>query len=373
MSPETRSPNGLALHVLVLTNHFSHFEGSEIVALQTAQWFARRGDLVTLCANSVGAPIKRLATEFELTTEIGKIDLSGFDLVWCQHDLLSQLPLAAFERAGRSALAHFVLVSLSPYEPYEHIDGMLARALSAEIYANSPETAAEVLRRSEGMISSSMVRIFHNAAPAEFWKTKPRTPPAQLTSLTLISNHAPDEAVECLMLLERSGVKTRRIGHPHDANLVQPDDIAQADAIMTIGKSAPYAIAQRKPVYVYDHFGGDGWLTRANFRSNLAHNFSGRPALRRLNPEQLAAEIVNGYAAAVVEAARLDEVADLAVLNLDTHLEPLRERARRRHPLWRSWRLAFCLSQPHVRGHLTTLQQKSAVMRRSYLMVDPGS
>ena len=109
---------------------------------------------------------------------------------------------------------------------------------------------------------------------------------------------------------------------------MQPRDIAQADAILTIGKSAQYAIAQAKPVFVYDHFGGDGWLTRANFNANLTHNFSGRPACRRLTPDALAAEIVNGYPMAAAEAARLGEVGDLSLLHLDTHLTALRERAR---------------------------------------------
>ena len=57
---------------------------------------------------------------------------------------------------------------------------------------------------------------------------------------------------------------------------------------------------------MYDHFGGDGWLTRANFfNANLTHNFSGRPVCRRLTPDALAAEIVNGYPMAAAEAARL--------------------------------------------------------------------
>ena len=52
IGPQTRHASGPALRVLVLTNHFSIYSGSEIVAMQTAQWFARQGDLVTLGANS---------------------------------------------------------------------------------------------------------------------------------------------------------------------------------------------------------------------------------------------------------------------------------------------------------------------------------
>ena len=122
------------------------------------------------------------------------------------------------------------------------------RGLSAEIYANSQETAREVVKRGAGLITRAMVRVFHNAAPSEFWDPAPsRAPSAELKALTLISNHPPAEVVSCLASLEQSGVSVRRIGLHQEACLVQPRDIAQADAILTIGKSAQYAIAQAKP------------------------------------------------------------------------------------------------------------------------------
>ena len=88
--------------------------------------------------------------------------------------------------------------------------------------------------------------------------------------------------------------------------------------MISIGKSVIYAIAQRRPVFMYDHFGGDGWLTRDNFATNLYHNFSGRPRLRRLAPDALAAELLSGYGAAAQEAQRFGECVDLSRLHLDT-------------------------------------------------------
>jgi hypothetical protein len=45
------------LRVLVLTNHFKWFGGSEIVALEIARGLASLGDDVTLAANVLGAPL----------------------------------------------------------------------------------------------------------------------------------------------------------------------------------------------------------------------------------------------------------------------------------------------------------------------------
>lgn len=373
MTRDRRTPHQdeQALRVLVLTNHFSAFAGSEVVALQVAQWFAERGHAVTLGANSIGAPLRHCAAGIALTTAWDQIALGDFDLIWCQHDLLSQLPLAAFERASRSRLPHVALVSLSPFEPYEHVDAFLARALSADVYANSPETADELISRNSGAITRPSVRVFHNAAPAAFWKAGP-PPGAALRSIALISNHPPPELAAALAALEAAGVHTRSIGVQSEAKLVTPEDIAGVDAVISIGKSVIYAIAQRRPVFMYDHFGGDGWLTRNNFATNLYHNFSGRPRLRRLAPDALAAELLSGYGAAAQEAQRFGECVDLSRLHLDTHMAELTGRARHR-PDWRTQTLSHWLEQPQFRAHLATSHQKSAVMRRSYLMLDPGS
>lgn len=359
------------LRVLLLTNHFSSFCGSEVVALQTAQWFGERGDAVTLAANSVGAPIRHCATAIALTTHADRIELGDFDLVWCQHDLLSQLPLAAYERASQGQLPHVAMVSLSPYEPYEHVDGQLTLALSAEVYANSPETAAELLRRNSGAIAASTVRVFHNAAPTAFWRAG-QASGEPLRRIVVISNHPPPELMAALSALQDAGIQTRVIGLHNEVKLVEPADIAAADAVISIGKSVVYAIAQRKPVYIYDHFGGDGWLTRSNFQANLFHNFSGRPHQRRLTPEALAAELRAGYAGAAVEAQRFGECTDLSRLHLDTHLSDLARRAQVRRA-WRSEILSLWLNQPQFRAHLAASHQKSVVMRRAYLMLEPGS
>ena len=360
------------MRVLVLTNHFSQFCGSEVVALQTAQWFAERGDAVTLAANSIGDPIRRCAAGLALTTHVDKIELGDFDLVWCQHDLLSQLPLAAYERAAQGMLPHIAMVSLSPYEPYEHVDGLLTLALSAEVYANSPESAAELLRRNGGAIAPSSVQVFHNAAPAAFWRAGHDASPGPLRRVVVVSNHPPPELMAALSALQDEGVQSRVIGLHNEVKLVEPFDIAEADAVISIGKSVVYAIAQRRPVYIYDHFGGDGWLTRANFEANLFHNFSGRPQQRRLTPEALAAELKDGYAAAASEARMLGERGDLWRLRLGAHLSELSRRAQDRLA-WRSEILSLWLNLAQFRAHLAASHQKSAVMRRAYLSPAPGS
>ncbi len=358
------------MRTLVLTNDFSAFAGSEIVALEVAQWFRDQGDQVTLGANYINSPIKAFAAGITLSREIEALPLCDFDLVWCQHDLLALLPTIAFERASaQTRLPHVALVSLSPYEPYEHVDMFLARALSAEIFVNSPETGLEVLRRACMPPDLSAVRIFHNSAPSPFWEAANRSgeAPPPLRSVVFVSNHPPSEVLDAIAKLKRAGIKCRCIGAYHEQRLLRPDDIGDADAIITIGKTAVYAIAQRKPVYMYDHFGGDGWLTCDNFEASLAYNFSGRPNQRRLTGAMIANEIIDGYAAAAHDIHRMSDVTDLKRLSLEHHLAPLRQRALLRQQGESASLLRELLTQPQLRIHLETSRLRHAVMKRSYL------
>ena len=215
------------MRVLVLTNHFSLFAGSEVVALQVAQWFARarpHGDHRRQLHGRAAQALRRGHCADQ--TAVDQIALSDFDLVWCQHDLLSQLPLAAFERASRSRLPHVALVSLSPFEPMSMSTASwraLCPPMSTQTRRKRP---TDLLSRNVGAIARPSVRVFHNAAPAEFWRAE-RPPGATLRSIALISNHPPPELAAALAALQAAGVQTRSIGLHREAKLVAPDDIAR--------------------------------------------------------------------------------------------------------------------------------------------------
>lgn len=372
----TTRPTNRRLRVLVLTNHFREFAGSEIVALQTALWFAERDDIVTLGANVSSTPIDAHATGVQITTDVADLDPSAFDLVWCQHDMLSLTPLSAWEAAAAAdSIPHVACVSLSPFEPYEHLNAPLARALSADVYANSPETADVIVASNHGLVQRHDICVFFNAAPEQYWANSFQTTrPPTLTSLLLVSNHLPPELNACASLLEKRGIRVRRMGLHHDAALVAPADLQACDAVVSIGKSVVYALAQAKPIFIYDYLGGDGWLTRDNFLSNQDHNFSGRPRRRPADAESLTTKIVEGYAHAADEMEQLVKTQDLTHFHLGTHLAPLRDRALERTKTLpralRHLRLTSHLRSSRFRAHMETARSKTEVMRRLRRQID---
>ncbi|MCX7356742.1 MAG: hypothetical protein NT015_01120 [Alphaproteobacteria bacterium] len=355
------------MRVLVLTNHFSEFAGSEIVALEVAQWFLTHGDQVTLAANLIRPPMSELAASIALVRSIDEIDISQFDLVWCQHGLLNLLRLAAYTGAAESPPL-VALVSLSPFEPYEHVDGLLANALSAKVITNSSETADEVAQRNQDLLRREDLVVFHNAAPDMFWKEPPR-PPTTLRTLTIVSNHMPSELAAAKAILEQRGLHVRHMGMGEDYRRIDVADIDESDALVSIGKTVIYGLARAKPVYMYDHFGGDGWLTRANFEQSSFYNFSGRPAVRRLDAEKLAKEIIEGFDHAADEINRIGASYDLNQFRLDTYLKRLREQALKPRT-WRAFTLQRALAFRRFRAHLEAARQSGLVMRRSYLLAN---
>ncbi|MBX9747641.1 MAG: hypothetical protein K2X34_12115 [Hyphomonadaceae bacterium] len=360
--------DGRSLRALVLTNHLKWFGGSEIVALEIASGLASLGDDVTLASNVISAPLADHAEGLRLTDDIAGIELQTYDLVWCQHDLLSLLPLSTLARAAREGLPHIVQVSLSSFEPYEHLNGLLARALSADLYANSAETADAVAAANRGILKRDDIQLLHNAAPSAFWRrASPTQRLAQLGSVLFVSNHPPTEIDVCAELLIARGVCVRRVGTGHAVRLIEPNDLASTDAVVSIGKTISYAIAMGKPAFVYDHFGGDGWLTTDNFELNRYFNFSGRPHLRRLDPEALAAEIFEGYDEAAMQSVKFAAQFDLSQFHLDNHIHALRDdtvrRASASQRLQRRMKLSLLLTQPLFRAHLETSRRKAEVMR----------
>lgn len=352
------------MRVLVMTNHFAELAGSEIVASEVAQWFVEQGDSVTLGANLARAPMANLAPRLDLLTDITQIDLASYDLVWCQHGLLHLLPLSTVETAG--AKPPFVaLASLSPFEPYEHLDGSLANAFTASVFANSPETADEIVRRNHGLITRERIQVFHNAAPALFWRP-PVARERALKAITIVSNHTPFELRAARQRFEEFDIRVRHIGLHDEYCRVGAGDIDASDAIISIGKSVVYAIARQRPVYMYDLYGGDGWLTRANLEHSIAHNFSGRPLRRQLDADAIVKEVTEGFAEAANEIELIRASQSLDRFHLDTYLKPLRAQALR-PALWHGLTLRRALASPTFRAHLEQARQNALVMRRSYL------
>lgn len=284
--------------LLIATNHLHQLAGSEVVALETARHFAARGCDITVFANWAAAPMAELiaaAAGAPVITDPNRIRPFSYDMVYVQHQVLGLFDYRPGDddRPGTRIVAG----RLSRRSFLESGGWLHDRILVDHVLANSALTAEHLARVGYDVPTT----VFHNAAPHDFFRPFTEKPAAPRRML-VVSNHL-DPALADAIIRLRPAVTVDHVGEAGGrVALVTPAMIAEADLVVSIGKTVPYALASHVPVYIYDHFGGPGYLDADNVDAAARYNFSGRCCERRLSGAELAAEILGSYAKGVAFA-----------------------------------------------------------------------
>lgn len=278
-------------NILLLTNHLYEWAGSEMIIVELAEAYSARGAQVTIFANDISDEFihKLVNYSFRVMKDSSNINLAEFDLIYCQHQVITKFldQLLELDDAERPALLY---AHLSPYGPLELPGPVVEPHFADLVVYNSPETGAKI---KELGLDQNKSLLMPNPAPDAFFDVEDREGP--LKRLLVVSNHLPKELSAALLLLEIKGVKVTRRGIKSRNVRITPRDLAEHDAVVSIGKTVQYSLAAGRPVYVYDRFGGPGWLVPANLKNAGWYNFSGRCCNLKLSPAKLASEILNGF------------------------------------------------------------------------------
>ena len=294
--------------VLLTTMAFNCWAGSQIVARDIAHLFRRAGVAeVTLFSNAIGGDIADMTAAWGVRlVDMRQSDWwrhlpATPDLVWGQHWPM----LGAALRLAGVAPRLLVASTLSHYEP---VEALLVAATSADcLVANSVENASAQARILTDT-TLSQLRVFPNSLDAS-WFSAPPSPPTVLQKVLIVSNHPPPEVVDMAEYLSRTGVEVDIIGMGHAIREVDADIVDAADAVVSIGHSVQKAMARCRPVFVYDRFGGPGWLTPEGVAESEEYNHSGRSSGGRRSADLLVAELRAGFGAAAKHAAELAGIA----------------------------------------------------------------
>ncbi len=373
------------IRVLVTTVYLAAYSGSELVAFDVARHFASLGAEVMIATNYVD-PLVRSAVppNIHVTDQVEDCELGSFDLVWCQHSLISLFDpktLASVADGGRLPL--IALVSLSRRTALEAIDLHVAEVLEAPVLCNSTITQRHWSQLAVDF-NCEEVRSFDNAPLSEFWQVGQsrtgsgfarwsrrfrrwaalKSGKVQLRHVTAISNHRPAELTAALAELERRGVTVRRIGQGDEYTLVTPRVFDTTDAVITIGRSAHFSLAAGVPVFTYDHFGGDGWLRDESFEESFDYNFTGRPQERVATSPELVAELIDGYPRALKDMSPIRKRREVAGLHLEPHLDELLARAQDAdHARQLSYRVSDRLKVQSTRDHFAMAHTNQQAIR----------
>lgn len=289
---------------LVCTNHLWTWGGSEMVAIELVEIFSERGLEVTVFTNHFDEEFAKeaLPEKTLITDKPTSISLTNYDLVYCQHQLVSLLLPQLIENQDKISKIPFLIYGhLSPFELMELPSPFTERHFADVILCNSIETY-----KAYSMLGLPFTdaRIFPNPAPATF-ESVPREQKETPSSILIVSNHLPEEMITAIKLFEMQGLKVTQIGHPVESRRVLVQDILSHDAVITIGKTTQFALRAHIPVFCYDIFGGPGWLGTENFEAAAQFNFSGRSHSQKLSPEIIVRQFLAGFSSAAEFARSL--------------------------------------------------------------------
>lgn len=278
--------------ILLLTNQLEAWAGSETIIVELAEHFTFLGWNVSVFANFLKPVFLEDLVKggVRVIEDPAEVRIAEYEFIYCQHQVLSLFVEQLSKLETSTVKPKIVYGHLSPYEPLEYPGDAIEDWFADVIVCNSEETKRRIV---EFGFSPNTIDIYPNPAPDVFFKKK--YPAHGQPELLVVSNHIPKEVKTALNSLIRLGVKVQIYGDEYTNRRVVPSDFLENSMVLTIGKTVQFAIASDCPVYIYDRFGGPGWLTADNFDRAAEYNFSGRCTRKKRTSDALCSEILEGY------------------------------------------------------------------------------
>lgn len=288
----------MSRRILICTNDLHDLAGSELVALELAEHMLSDGWFVDIYTNDFGGAILADLHFHPLWNRVHVVIgersahfSDSYDLIWIQHSLLPDTIIDRLATDGVTAP-----IVWNHMSSFVNIEMPILAAIENEIAAVSTAVSPLVIERIiEFGITPENTALFANPAPDRFADYIRAAPAARLERLLIVSNHPPSEVLQAAAILDAAAVTVDTLGARTTPVRVAPALLADYDAVLTIGKTVQYALSMGTPAYVYDHFGGYGWLGDDNLEAAAFDTFSGRSSQRTLTAEALAAEVQAGY------------------------------------------------------------------------------
>lgn len=265
---------------IVIGTHALGLGGSETYAVTLAEQLVRLGHGVSLCANGIGDGATAARDRGIDVTTLETYDGRGRDAV------IAQDAGMAFELARRHPGVPLLFVAHS-----EEFDGQLPPALpglvGAVVVLND-----RVERRVRALaVDVPVVRL---RQPIDVARFRPRSQPRRSAERLLIfGNNLDGERLS--MVTEtagRAGIEIVRAGAKGESTLHPEQAIDAADVVMGYGRCALEAMACGRPTYVYDHLGGDGWVTPNAYPTLERDGFGGRASADVIDADRLFADLL---------------------------------------------------------------------------------
>lgn len=287
--------------VLMTNFFFAKFTGSELHVLEMARLFEKHGYEVTIAVFEKAYPLLEKASTIHvvdvLNEELKNVD---YDIIFVQHYPVLDFLCCKYKISYKK----LIVSKLSVINDLEHLP--ICTSEADLILCVSDECADEVYKV---IGQNQKVRVFKNSVSDEFFKAyNDKRDRKELKRIAIISNHVPEE------LQEFSKIKNEKydidyIGIQYAPRLVDVELLKGYDLVITIGRTVQQCFALGIPVYVYDYFGGPGYINDDNFEIAEKNNFSGRGGFGKKTPLELKIDIETNYEENLLNLSKLNSIA----------------------------------------------------------------
>lgn len=267
---------------VLLTNLFiQKYTGSELHTIEIAEQFNNAGYDVYIATFSKADPLISEVDPNIHVFDVLKEDLDtyAFDIIFVQHYVVLDHLLAKHPLQYK----HIIVSKLSSFNVLENLPSCYKEA---DIISCVSQECLDGIKEK---ISKGFV--FPNSVPQKiFDQTYHSATDKGPKKIGVISNHIPDELFGL-----KDYFDVDYIGFGSQPQKVDSNLLKKYDLILTIGRTVQYCFALNIPVYVYDQFGGPGFLNKENFELAKYHNFSGR-GFNKKTSEEIIMDVQSGYA-----------------------------------------------------------------------------
>lgn len=234
---------------------------------------------------------------------LGNIDVSiEYDIVFAYH-----FPTIEFLLKRGLQCKKMVLGSLSGMEMLETFSNFYNNASLLVLMSQKTLEKHNLFYK----IPKEKMFVLENCIPDKFADYQVHRVLSEMIpkKIAVVSNHIPQEVWNLRKYLPNDVEITYFGNGTNDYQEITPQLLSEYDVVVTIGKTVQYAMGLGIPVFEYDHFGGNGYITPSNMESETLTNFSGRSTMRKLSAEKLAKELVEDYPKAKSETNILRQLA----------------------------------------------------------------
>jgi hypothetical protein len=263
-----------SLRVILGTSAFAHPGGTESYVLTVAHELRRLGHEAVVTALELGE-MADLARRRGIVVAHDPSELPpGCDVLFAQDAIITG---ALAERYPNTRLVAFAHSDLFDHQLPVVLPGVVAAVVVA---------SDRVAQRIQALpLDAPVVRLRH---PIDTERFSPRGPIRERPRRALIlSNYLKGDRRDALTgPWQAAGVECVQVGAPTQAELDVVPAIAEADIVVAKARAALEGMSCARAVYVFDEFGGDGWVTPDNYARLEADNFAGQVSPIPCDPER---------------------------------------------------------------------------------------